>query len=152
MRALWLAFLIAVGQAAAAAPNPVLGRVLGEVGENGEFEGGMQKRCFVYGNQVLIQDYDPVSGRTTQTNRAISLGPDYVQRLVQVIQAAERQREQARSHAVEAKPNRYYFGFTGSGAGGRRVRLFYSGGRTLHRQGQEAQELIQVVEQLCPHR
>jgi hypothetical protein len=133
---------------------PLLGRVIGGVGENGETQLAASKRCFIYPNQILIQSYDPISKKSDQFTQPLNLTSTYVRQVVATLEKVSKARETAATNRREVLPHLYYFGYVpmGDGTTSPRVRLFHDGVRRIERQGAEMPSLLQIIEHLCPHR
>lgn len=141
-------------QSWATTPPPVLGRVIGGVGENGETQPGASKRCFVYPTQIVIQNYDSTTGKNESFTQPSNLTTSYLKQLAATVNKAANARETAAAHVRETTPHVYYFayGTNADGTPSARVRLYFDGSRMLKRDGTEAASLLQVIEHLCPHR
>ena len=137
-----------------AAPLPLLGRVIGGVGENGETLPGASKRCFIYPNQAVVQTIDGVTGRTDTYAVPLNLTAAYLEQVSAALLNAEKARETGAPHAVETVPHLYYFGYATKPDGTQtsRIRLFFEGKRRIEREGRETPQILQVTEHLCPHR
>jgi hypothetical protein len=148
--------LMAVAEVSGAAPvpPPILGRVIGGVGENGETLPGVSKRCFIYPNQAIIQTYDSATGKNDSWAQPLNLTATYLRQVSAALLAAEKSREVAGQHVRETVPHVYYFGYAtrADGVAGDRIRLFFDGARRIQRQGTETPYILQVIEHLCPHR
>ncbi len=153
---LFSALLMLVAAVAGAAPAqfPILGRVIGGVGENGETLPGVSKRCFIYPTQAVIQTYNAATGKSDGYVQPLNLTSTYLRQVSQALELANRQRETAQQRAQEVLPHVYYFGYPTQSAelASTRVRLFFDGARRIERPGQEAPQLLQIIEQICPHR
>ncbi len=136
------------------APLPLLGRVIGGVGENGETLPGVSKRCFVYPNQAVIQTYDASTGKGDSYATPLNMTAAYIRQVSAVLVAAEKEKETGLPHNREANPHVYYFGYAvgSDGTPSARIRLFYDGARRIERQGRQTPNVIQLIENLCPHR
>lgn len=155
MRVLLLGMtLVTMASAATPAPLPLLGRVIGGVGEKGETLPGVSKRCFVYPNQAVIQSYDSSTGKGDSYATPLNMNAAYIRQVSTALLASEKEQETGLPHKQEANPHVYYFGYAVNtdGTPSARIRLFYDGARRIERQGRETPNVIQLIENLCPHR
>jgi len=149
-----LLMLAATGAVAAPTQFPILGRVIGGVGENGETLPGVSKRCFIYPTQAVIQTYDAATGKADGYAQPLNLTASYLRQVSQALELASKQRETAQTRVRETLPHVYYFGYPTQSEtlASTRVRLFYDGARRIERPGQETPQILQIIEQICPHR
>ena len=97
-----LVLMAVAGNAFAAPPPPLLGRVIGGVGENGETLPGVSKRCFVYPNQVLMQTYDASTGKGDSWAQPLNLTATYIRQVSAALVASEREKRDGPSASARS--------------------------------------------------